>query len=57
MGVAGNQCLGIVEVNIEVDKIDQEARRRAAVGYMAVGKLPQVECTVLEKMIHSPHLV
>ena len=38
------------EENIAVGTERQEDRR------MAVGKLPQVVCTVLEKMIHTRHL-
>jgi hypothetical protein len=32
-------------------------QRKGVVGGKTVGKLPQVVCTVLERMTHMPHLV
>lgn len=43
--------------SIEVDIERLEVQKMEVVEGMTVGKLPQVVYTVLEKMIHIPHLV
>lgn len=43
--------------NIEVDIERLVVQRTEVVGGKTVGKLPQVVYTVLERMIHIPHLV
>lgn len=42
---------------IEVDIGHQVVQRMEVAEGMTVGKLPQVVCTALERMIHIPHLV
>jgi hypothetical protein len=45
------------EENIGAGIEHRVVQRTKVVGCKTVGKLPQVVCTALERMIHIPHLV